>query len=105
MVVNKILEIEKTIESLKGIKDGENFIFSLGGGVLVFSNDVNKEKVLVDIGSGIFLEKNLEESIKVLRERKGGLENFLMGIDNELEDMQKKLEEISNQLRKFENRK
>ena len=101
ILINKIIEIEKTIESLKGLKKGNDFILPIGSGTFVFSEKISKEHVLVDIGSNIFVEKSLEDAIKVLGERKSRIEDMVSSLENEILDAQQKLKILAERFEKL----
>ena len=93
-IVSKISEILSTISSLEELGKSEKTIFSLGSGIRVMGKIEEKNKFLVEIGAGIILEKNLNESKRILEKRREELEKIL-------EELQKEKNEIYSQMQKL----
>ena len=64
-LINRIVEIETTLTSLKEVGK-EDTIFSLGSGIHAFGKTENKDKIIVEIGAGIALEKTAKEAEEIL---------------------------------------
>ena len=85
LISSKIVEIMSTISSIDEIgKNQENVLFQLGGEAFIYGNFADKNKVLVEIGAGIVLEKSVEEGKETLNKRKQELENALKGIQSNI---------------------
>ncbi len=97
MILTKISEINTSIQSLKDLKKG-NVIFSLGSGVHAFGNFSEEDKFLVEIGAGILLEKNLDESIKILEKRKNNFQKVLNEIQNEINFSSNILNQLASEI-------
>lgn len=73
-------EILSSLNFLRNIEkvEGESLI-PIGRGIYVEGTLTNKNKVLVDIGSGAFKKTSIEEAIKILEDRRveitGAIEN------------------------------
>ena len=85
IINNKIMEIMSTISSIDEIsKNQENFLFRLGGEAYAYGNANINDKILVDIGAGIVLEKSVEDGKEILNKRKIELETALKEIQNNI---------------------
>ena len=100
LILQKILEISKTISSIKELEKSDEVLFSLGGEAYTIGKVTNKQKFLVEVGAGIVLEKNKEESINILSKRKNELEKGLKEIESELQKISQSLQTLARELQK-----
>lgn len=71
LFLNKILELQNTIASVDEIaKSKEEILFPIGSEAYSFGKVVDKDKIIVEIGAGVALEKNFEEAKEIIRKRK-----------------------------------
>ena len=83
LVSSKIAELMSTLSSLDEIgKDQENILFRLGSEAYTYGNITNKDKVLVEVGAGIVMEKLVEDGKETLNKRKTEMEGILKDIQN-----------------------
>jgi len=61
------LEILKSIESMEGLKESKEILVPLGGGVFVKAVVQDTQRVIVNVGADVFVEKSMEESIADLK--------------------------------------
>ena len=76
-----------TLEKLSEIDTETDMIIPIGGGIFIDTTAKKAGKPLVDVGSGIVVEKNYEDAIKKIDER-----------IKEIEKSQTKLEEMMQQI-------
>ena len=69
------LEILKSIESMKGLKESKEILVPLGGGVFARAVVQDCEKVIVNVGADIFVEKPVEETIEDFKKSSEELNN------------------------------
>ena len=93
----KLMEIEQTGEALEELKKSkqEEILVPLGSSVFMHGNINKKEKFIISIGSDVAVEKNSDETKKILEERKKTLENGI-------ETVQSSMVQIANQIQKLE---
>jgi prefoldin alpha subunit len=63
-------EILRSEEAIKNLKEGNVSLFSIGSGIFVKGALKNVDKVLVNVGHGIIIEKTIDDSLTFLSERK-----------------------------------
>jgi len=82
-------ELDKTIESLEFFEKVESVdaLLNLGGGVFAYADVRDNKKVLVDVGAGVIIEKEVKEAIEILKNKK-----------EEMEKTEQKLRELLNQI-------
>ena len=103
-------ELERTIESLEFFEKSEEkteALMNLGGGVFAYVDIVEKKKFLVDVGSGIVIEKELREAIDFLNRKKENMEKTraeieeaLRSIASRMESLQREIAELSKEAEK-----
>lgn len=85
LVGSKVMEILSTISSIDEIdKNQENILFKLGSEAFAYGNVSNKNKVLVDIGAGIVMEKSIEDGKETINKRREEMENMLKEIQTNI---------------------
>ncbi len=82
-------EIDKAIESLEFFEKAESVdaLLNLGGGVFAYADVKENKKVLVDVGAGVIIEKEVSDAIETLKNKK-----------QEMDDAERKLRELLNQI-------
>ncbi len=63
-------EISRSEEAIKNLKEGNVSLFSIGSGIFVRSTLKNVDKVLVNVGHNVIVEKTIDDSLAFLDERK-----------------------------------
>ncbi|MEM5805440.1 MAG: prefoldin subunit alpha [Candidatus Aenigmatarchaeota archaeon] len=102
LIANKILEINSTLESIKEIEKNHKYIlFPLGSEAYVFGELKEKNKLLVEIGANVALEKNFEEGKNILEKRKAELEKALQEIQKELIVINASMENLAEEIEKI----
>lgn len=85
LVANEYRRAISTLEFLKGSDQEINALISFGGGIYAYSEIKEGKKVLVDIGSGVVVEKDVESALNFVKKR--------------LEEVEKSSAETTNSLR------
>ncbi|MFH1780128.1 MAG: prefoldin subunit alpha [Candidatus Micrarchaeota archaeon] len=92
--------IEETNASIQALESlAEENIFSVGSGVLVKAKPSNN-KVLMDVGGKIVVEKTIPEATTALKDKNQKLENALKEMGKSFEEVIKTMQEKENYLRK-----
>lgn len=100
--INKTIE---TIDKISEIKEIKEVWFLLGNDVFVKGNLLNTNKFFVNVGSGIILEKNIEETKNLLNKRIDVMKESLKKIEKNIELQAKRMEEIETRIQKLLNEK
>lgn len=94
-------EIERSKEALKNIKEGKTALFSLSSGVFASGELKDINRLLLNVGSGIFVEKDIDSVVKFLDERKEDIASArndllkgMQAISLRLRDLDKELREL-----------
>ena len=100
--LNSVIEEHTHVStSLKNIQEGtESALIPLGAGIHLPTPLNNKQTTLVDIGSGILLEKTPKEASTILEIRIGEIQVLIDSLTTEFQKTESKIEELNNQLSK-----
>ncbi len=99
LVSSKIEEIMSTASSIDEIsKSQENILFKLGSEAYTYGNVADKNKVLVEIGAGIVLEKSPEDGKEILNKRKQEMENVLKDIQNNISQISNAVSQLGPEI-------
>jgi prefoldin alpha subunit len=100
-------ELDKTIESLEyfdSLDGSVEALMNLGGGVFAYVDVKDSKKMLVDVGAGVIIEKEVKDAIETLKKRKENiqqnvlkLEQALQQIVNQAEKIQMEIAELSKE--------
>lgn len=98
-------ELSRTIESLEFFEKAEGDVealLNLGGGVFAYVDVKNSKKMLVDVGAGVVVEKEVKEAIETLRNKKQNVEEtekklreLLTQIAGQMEKLQREISELA----------
>lgn len=77
LITSKLLELQSTLSSINEIEKSQEILFPLGSEAYTFGKIIEKNKIILEVGAGIALEKNLEESKNSLNKRRVEFEKIL----------------------------
>jgi prefoldin alpha subunit len=98
-------ELDKTLETLEyfeGLEDGVDALMNLGAGVFAYVDVKESKKMLVDVGAGVVIEREVKEVIDLLKKRKEkvqrGKEQYVQLLErvySQAQQVQKEIAELS----------
>jgi prefoldin alpha subunit len=95
----KLIEIETSLNGIDEIeKTNEDALFSLGSETHFFGRVTDKNRMVVEIGANVALEKTFEEGKQILSKRKDEIENFMVNIEREIIQLSASLQELESQI-------
>jgi prefoldin alpha subunit len=101
LIVNKIVEINSTLESVDEIEKSDEALFSIGSEAYAKGKITDKEKIIIEIGANIALEKNMKEAKETLEKRREELEKSLAQIQEEATRISSGLESLADEIREL----
>ena len=101
--IEEIKKSIKTIDKISELKNQNEIWFSIGSDIFLRGNVSEKDRVFVNIGSGIIQEKNIENAKKFLNKKIEKMENTLEKINRSIEIQAKKMEDIEKRIQKLLN--
>tara|TARA_B100001013_G_scaffold119209_1_gene68998 strand:- start:20 stop:436 length:417 start_codon:yes stop_codon:yes gene_type:complete len=95
-----ITETRASLESLKSLKDIDNVetIFNMGGGISIKSNIEKPDTLMVNVGAGVVIEKNVADSIQFLEEKLKELETAFTALISQKNEISKQYNLLRNSL-------
>ena len=93
LIARAVLDSKATIEALKSIPEGSDseILVPLGAGVLMRVCSPTVNKLLLNIGAGVVIEKSKEDTLKYLNERASQLEAALSNISAQKAELANKI--------------
>ncbi len=98
-------ELNRTIESLEFFEKTEDDVealLNLGGGVFAYVDVSNSKKMLVDVGAGVVVEKEVKDAIETLSRKNQNVEEtekklgeLLQQITGQMEKVQREISELA----------
>ena len=101
-------QLEKTIESLEyfnSLDDGVDALMNLGGGVFAYVDVKSAKKMLVDVGAGVVIEKEVGEAIEFLKKKRELIQRNVTNLEQVLQQIVEKARQIQIELAKKEEEK
>jgi prefoldin alpha subunit len=101
LVLNKIMEIGTTISSLEELdkNKGEDILFPLGSNTFIPGTIKKKEKVIVELGANVAVEKDIEKTKEILQVGKNNLQTSLQTIEKELITSSREMAKLEPEIR------
>jgi len=101
-----IIESRTSVDTIKGLDSttSEEMLIPLGGGVLLRSAPPKVDKVLVNIGANVVVEKTKEEATKIMEQRAERLEEDLMALVSQRNQIADRLDKDRRALQTLLNR-
>jgi len=99
MVSTSMAESEKainTIAGFEGIEDGHEILIPIGMGTNIMAKLSKPDTVIMEIGAGISMEKDLDDAKKSLEIQKEELTKFHQTTQNNLNQIATKMQEIES---------
>lgn len=94
-------ELDKTIESLEyfdSLDGSVEALMNLGGGVFAYVDVKDSKKMLVDVGAGIIIEKEVKDAIETLKKRKENIQQNVLKLEQTLQQIVTQAEKIQMEI-------
>jgi len=87
-----LLEGRAALESIKGL-DGESpeVLTQIGGGAMLHSPPPSTDRVLINVGANVVIEKSKEEAVAMLEERSRDVEKTIVSLLGERNEIAERL--------------
>ena len=97
-----MMEIGNTrmsISSLKALSKDANSLLPLGSGMFAKGILSKQEKILVDVGAGAIIEKEITEAEKILDSRESDIKTNIVSIQTALVNLEREYNELADRAR------
>ncbi len=91
----------ETLEFFNSIDDGVEALMNLGGGVFAYVDIKNCKKMLVDIGSGVVIEREVGEAIEFIKRKKSDVEENVQKLTAMLQQVAQQAAKVQDELAKL----
>lgn len=98
-MINDYRRARITIENYSKNDEDEDLLFPVGGGVFISADAKKTSKVLLEVGSGVVVEKGVEEATKKIDEQVDSLQENLEQVSNNIQQLQQNASELSQKIR------
>ncbi|MEM7815874.1 MAG: prefoldin subunit alpha [Candidatus Aenigmatarchaeota archaeon] len=97
IIDRKHLELETTMEALKDIekaKEGNDILVPIGSGVFSYARLSETGRLLVDVGAGVYLERDIESAKTLIEEKREELNKITEELQKEINDTAARLNSL-----------
>jgi len=99
-LLNYYKMFKNSLESLQALKNNKELFLPLGSDIFVFSEVKDLNSILVNVGSNIFLEMNLEEAEEFINRRISEIEEEINNVTLYAQSIQNYISELLKTLKK-----
>jgi len=101
VLASKIVELQTTLNTIDEMKTGDDVLFSLGSSAYAKGKLSDKNKIIVEVGAGVVLEKGLDEAKQILSSRANEIQRVLMKIQREISEISSELERLEPEIQQI----
>jgi len=101
LIQNKMAELAVTQEGLEGIGKAakkNDILVPIGSGMFTYATVTDTEQVIVDVGSGVMVEKDLKAADRFIEERKREIEGLEKELEKESGDLAEKITQLAEEI-------
>ncbi len=102
LFLNKIVELQNTLASIEEIeKTDEQILFPIGSEAYAPGKVVDKNRIIVEVGAGIALEKNFAEAKETIAKRSGDVEQAVKEMQGDIQKLDMSLGVLEPEIREL----
>ena len=102
LVASKLIEMQTTLASIDEIhKSASEILFPIGSEAYASGEVVDKDKIIVEIGANIALEKSVEDGKEILNKRGKTLEESLNEIQREISNLSAAINQLGPEIQEL----
>lgn len=101
LLLNKMLEVETTLNTIEEMKDkkDEDVLIPVGSAVYLPGTLKKSEKMIVELGANIAVEKDVQQTKNIINERKKNLEGGIKTVETEILKISEELTKLEPEIR------
>jgi prefoldin alpha subunit len=96
---NELAMTIDTLNSIKEVNKDADSLMPIGSGAFVSGTLKKQDKVLIDVGSGVVVERTVDGAIETLEERKKSIVENAQKFRSMAEGLQKEYNELSGEMK------
>ena len=105
VLINRLIELQSTLQSIDEIeKSDEDILFPIGSNAFKSAKIVSKDKMIVEIGANVALEKSAEEGKVIINRRKDEIEGLINQIQDEIQKISVAVNQLGPELQEMANK-
>ncbi len=93
--LNETRQTLETLEEIKGVAPGTELLIPVGSGSFVRSSITENDRVIIGIGAGFSMEKNIDEAKAIVDKRADQLDSAIKQTTERVQELSKRLEELT----------
>lgn len=94
LLTRAVVESRAALEAIRSFPNSEvsDFLVPIGGGVFIEASAKPLEKLIVNIGANVMVEKTKDGTISFLEERTKGIENAISNLEAQKAELAKRID-------------
>jgi prefoldin alpha subunit len=102
MLISKLIEVQGTLQSIDEIQKGKGTtLFQLGSETFVMGEVKDKQKMIMEVGANVALEKTSDEAKESLEKRRVEIEANLKTIQSNILDISANMEKLEAEIQQM----
>ncbi len=93
--LEELARARETLSQYKGAEVGSDILVPIGGNSFVFAKASDNTKAIVGIGTGISVEKSMDDAVKTMEERSNELTESMRKLTERREALEAQAEQLS----------
>jgi prefoldin alpha subunit len=100
-IASKLIEIENTLAGIEEFEKSDEILFPIGAEAYVPGKITDKNKIIVEVGAGVVMEKTLEEAKGILNKRKEDIIGLLQNIQKDMMTTSSHMDQLGSDIQTF----
>jgi prefoldin alpha subunit len=101
MVATKLVEIQSTINSIEESQKSDEILFNMGSDVFAPGKIIDKNRIIVEVGASVAMEKSVDETKEVLQKRSNDLQTSLNSVQKDMVQISVALERLGPEIQEM----
>jgi prefoldin alpha subunit len=102
MSLNDLDSALKTLTTLEGKGEGQELLVPIGAGSFVYSRLADPDRVIIGLGAGVSVEKNVADSKGIIQSRRTELEKALLETTGAIDQVGGELARLQQEAQKYQ---
>ncbi len=102
LLTSELVEIENTLSSIDEIRESkETVLFPIGSSAYVRGNIEDNDKIIVNVGANVAMEKDIEGGKSILSDRKNEIKDAIESIQTDIENASNMMYRIETEIKQM----
>ncbi len=99
--LNEARQTLDTLEQIKDVSPGTELLVPVGSGSFIRSTIAQNDRVVIGIGAGFSMEKNIDEAKAIVDKRADQLDSAIKQTTERVQELSSRLEQLTPRLKKL----